>query len=536
MIRTMSMLSLLVLGLSPCVAQDRPNILLIIADDLGYADLGVHGSDIRTPNIDSLAADGLLFTQFHATPYCATTRAMLLTGNNNHVAGVARQGRNPGPVIPGLPGYENRLAPERVALLPKLLRNAGYRTYFAGKWHLGESLDASPRAAGFQRSFAMKFGAGSHFSGVGMRETSPPKYFRDNAESDWPDGAYSTEFYTDTLIGYLDQDRDSSEPFFMVAAYTSPHWPLQVPDEDLDLYAGRYEMGYDRLRELNLERLKTAGIIPPDSDLPPRNPSITPFDELSADQQRRETRSMELYASMVDNLDRHVGRLLDYLRDNGLYDDTLIVFMSDNGAAAEVPDVPGGAFHEYVREHYDITTHELMGRRGSFVSYGPQWAEAGSAPFRLHKGYPTQGGVVAPMIVTGPAVARHGEFTDAYLAVMDLMPTLLELAGAHYPGDKASMLGESAVGFLAGEEKAIHDASFVTVFSHAQRAYVRQGEWKLMTLDRPFDERNFELYNLAQDPGETTDLSARNYDKRNEMLEIWRDQRRRLGIVLPQDL
>ena len=536
MMRMTALPALLLMSLNPCAAQDRSNILLIIADDLGYADLGVHGSDIRTPNIDGLADDGLLFTQFHASPYCSTTRAMLLTGNNNHVAGVARQAIDPGPVIPGLAGYEARLATERVAVLPGLLRDAGYRTYIVGKWHLGETLDSSPWAAGFDRSFTMKFGGGSHFTGIGLRETSAPKYFRDNTETDWRDGEYSTELFTDTLIGYLEEDRADERPFFMVAAYTSPHWPLQVPDEDLDLYAGRYDMGYDRLRELNFERLKAAGIVPPDSNLPPRNPDIMPFDDLSADRQRRDTRSMELYAAMVENLDRHVGRLFDYFRDNGLYDDTLIVFMSDNGAAADTPDVPGGVFHEYVREHYDITTYERMGQRGSFVTYGPQWAEAGSAPFRLRKGFPAQGGIVAPMIMTGPAVARRGEFTDAYITVMDIMPTLLELAQTGYPQDKIPMLGESAAGFLAGEAEAIHAADYVTAFSHAQLSFLRQGDWKLLSLGRPFDERYFELFNLADDPGETTDLSDQNPVKRQELIELWRDHRRRLGIVLPQDL
>ena len=536
MIRTTAVAALLLASLSPGAAQDRPNILLIIADDLGYADLGVHGSDIRTPNIDALADEGLLFTQFHASPYCSTSRAMLFTGNNNHVAGVGRQSLTPGPVIPGLAGYENRLAIERVAVLPQLLRDAGYRTYFAGKWHLGETLDSSPWAAGFERSFAIKFGGGSHFSGVGLRDTSSPKYFRDNAEANWPNGEYSTDFFTNTLIGYLEEDRGDERPFFMVAAYTSPHWPLQVPDEDLDLYAGRYDMGYDRLRELNFERLKAAGVIPSDSDLPPRNPDIAPFASLSAEQQRRETRSMELYAAMIDNLDRHVGRLLDYLRGNDLHDDTLIVFMSDNGAAAETPNVLGGVFHEYVREHYDITAYELMGRKGSFVTYGPQWAEAGSAPFRLRKGFPSQGGLVSPMIMAGPVVERRGEFTDAYMTVMDIMPTLLELARTEYPQDKTPMLGESAAAFLAGEEEAIHDSEYVTVFNHAQRSFLRQGDWKLLSLGQPFDERNFELFNLADDPGETADLSKQNPGKREELLKLWRDHRRRLGIILPQDL
>ena len=514
-------------------AQDaRPNILLIVADDLAYADLGAYGSDIRTPNIDALAAEGVLFTQFHASPLCATTRAMLLTGNNNTVAGLARQGSFPGPVVPGLYGYENRL-PDRVAHLPRLMRDAGYRTYLAGKWHLGEAVEHSPWAAGFERSFAMKFGAGNHFDGTGIR-AADHQYFEDDRDADWPEGAYSTELYTDKLIGYLETDKDSDQPFFMMASYVSPHWPLQVPDEDLNLYAGRYDMGYDRLRERNFESLKAAGIIPADSLLPPRNPNIRPFAELAPAEQRREARKMELYAAMVENLDRHVGRLLDYLRANDLYENTLIVFMSDNGAAAE-DFYYEGPFVDYIQANYDDST-ERMGMRGNYVSYGPQWAEAGSAPFRLHKGFPTQGGMVAPMIVAGRGGARRGETTAVYTTVMDLMPTFLEIAGARYPDDKIPMRGESARAFLAAEAEAVHGEDYVTTLAYLQRAYVRQGDWKLMTLVQPFDERDFALYNLADDPGETTDLSARYPDKRAALLELWRRERRALGITLPEDL
>jgi arylsulfatase len=512
--------------------QQRPNILMIMADDLGYADLGVYGGDIRTPNIDALAREGVLFTQFHASPVCATTRAMLLSGNNNTVAGLARQGSFPGPAIPGLAGYENSLS-DRVALLPQLLKEAGYRTYLAGKWHLGESIEHSPAAAGFDRSFAMKFGAGNHFDGTGIR-VADHQYFEDAADADWPEGEYSTDLYTNKLIQYLETDKEDDHPFFMIASYTSPHWPLQVPDEDLNLYAGRYDMGYDRLREQRFRSLKSAGIIPADSQLPPRNPDIKPFAELSRAEQRRESRKMELYAAMVDNLDRHVGQLLGYLRANDLYDDTLIVFMSDNGAAAE-DFYYSGPFVDYIRAHYD-DSYERMGMRGNFVSYGPQWAEAGSAPYRLFKGYPSEGGVVAPLIIAGNGVARRAEISDAYLTVMDFMPTFLELAGATYPQDKAQPLGESVRAYLAGEAEDVHGDDYVTTLAYQQRSFVRQGAWKLMTLEQPFDEQDFELYNLVDDPGETTDLSRQYPEKRAELLQLWRQQRRQLGITLPEDL
>lgn len=529
------MLSFLVAVGAAAHAQEppsRPNILLLVADDLGYADLGVFGGTVRTPNIDALAARGLTLTQFHAAALCAPTRAMLLSGNNNHVAGLGRQGNLPGPVIPGLAGYENRLS-DRVAPLPRLLKDAGYNTYMVGKWHLGDTLEHSPAAAGFDRSFAMAFGAGNHFNDVGIRP-APSIYFEDRREVEWPEGAYSTELYTDKLIEFIDAGKDSGRPFFAFAAYTSPHWPLQVPEEDLDLYAGRYDMGYDRLREENFERLKQAGIIAARSRLPPRNPAITPWSELTREEQRIESRKMELYAAMLENLDRHVGRLLEHLRATGLYHDTLIVFMGDNGAAAE-DFYEAGPFVEYIRAHYD-NAYETMGAPGSFVSYGPQWAEAGAAPFRLYKGFPTEGGMVAPLIVAGKGVSARGAISDAYMSVTDLLPTFLELAGARYPADKAPPVGRSAWPLFAGRSAAVHTPADVHVYVHLQQVALRQGDWKLLSLARPFDERAFELYNVAQDPGETTDLSAAEPEKRAELIRLWRQKRREYGIVLPEDL
>lgn len=508
----------------------RPNIVLIVADDLGYADLGAFGSDIRTPNIDALADRGVIMSQFHTAPMCAPTRAMLLSGTNNHVAGMGRQGGGSG-ALAGVPGYEGHLS-ERIAPLPRLLTEAGYHTYTAGKWHLGTSAEHSPAAAGFERSFSLVDGAGSHFGPTGYFEGGST-YREDGVEVPWPEGGYSTEVYTDRLIEFIDTHRTDGRPFFAFAAYTSPHWPLQVPDAYLDRYAGRYDQGYDRLREERFASLARAGIIPAHSALPPRNAAITPWETLSPAERRIEARKMELYAAMVENLDHHVGRLVAYLKTTGLYDNTLIVFMADNGAAAE-DFFAGGEYAPYLRAHYD-NAYANMGRPTSWVSYGPQWAEAGSAPFSRHKGYTREGGIVAPMIVAGPGVARRGEVVRAYLTVMDLAPTFLEIAGATYPTDGRvrPMLGESMVPLLAGRSDRVHTDDHVTTLFHGGRAFVRQGRWKLVTLERPFDEAAFELFDVEADPGETTDLRASEPERYRQLLELWRAQRQELGIVLP---
>jgi arylsulfatase A-like enzyme len=511
----------------------RPNILLIVADDLGYADLGAFGSDIRTPNVDALASNGVIFSQFHTAPYCAPTRAMLLTGNNNHVAGMGRQGGSPA-LGADVPGYEAHLS-DRVAPMPRVLREAGYHTYATGKWHLGADPQHSPAAAGFERSFVLAHGAASHFGATGFFEGGSV-YREDGVAVGYPKGRYSTELYTDRLIEFIDSGKDDGRPFFAFAAYTSPHWPLQVPDDYLDQYAGRYDQGYDRLREERFESLKRARIIPAGSSLPPRNSAITPWDSLSPEQKRIESRKMELYASMVQNLDFHVGRLVDYLKANGLYENTLIVFMSDNGAAAE-DFFNVGPYRAYLQRHYD-NAYQNMGRPTSWVSYGPQWAEAGSAPFSRYKGYTREGGIVAPLIAAGVGVEGGGEIRRSYLTVMDLAPTFLELAGADYPsgGSVWPMLGQSILPVLSGRATSVHAEDYVTTLYHGGRAFIRQGKWKLVNLEPPFDESEFELFDLDADPGETIDLARVEPERFATMLDLWRETRRQLLIILPGDL
>ncbi len=490
-------------GQQNTATDQRPNILLIVADDLGYADLGAYGGDIRTPNIDQLAAGGLLLPQFHTAPSCGPSRAMLLTGNNNHVAGTARQNTTG---VAGWPvrGYENHFS-DRVVPFPRLLQEAGYHTYTVGKWHLGMAAEHSPRAAGFSRAFNMLKGAGTQFDAKGYM-VGGSKYRLDDDLVEYPVGRYTTDLYTDQLIEFIESNKDDGKPFFAYAAYTSPHWPLQVPDEYLHIYAGFYDDGYDALRKRRFDSLQEAGIVPLSSELPPRNDAVTRWEELSKEQQRFESRKMELYAAMVDNLDDHVGRLIAYLQESGLYDNTLIVFMSDNGAAGEdfYNGIGYAGYAEYLQENFD-NTYDKMGTADSFISYGPQWAEASSAPFQRFKTYSREGGIVAPLIIAGPGVAARGMIDATYLTVMDLAPTFLEIAGANYPADGTvqPMLGESINQFLAGKSARVHDDDYISTQYHAGHAFLRQGHWKITTLEPPFDESGFELFNLLDDPAES---------------------------------
>lgn len=516
-------------------AADRPNILLIIADDMGYADPGVFGSDINTPNIDQLAAEGIRFTHFHTAPQCAPTRAMLYSGNNNHVAGMARQ-----PIAPLLsfeleiPGYETHLS-NRVAPVSQVLKDAGYHTYFAGKWHLGDAAEHRPHAKGFEETFAIMHGTANHFNGIGYVEGGTV-YTRNGELAAWPDGAYSSELFTDELIEFIGSNRDDGDPFFAVAAYTAPHAPLQVPDDYLNRYSGQFDDGYDILREQRFRELQEAGIVSREAALPPRNPEVRPWEELSAADKRTEARKMELYAALVENLDFHVGRLLQHLKEQALYEDTLIVFMSDNGAASE-DFYASGPRSPFVRANYD-NNYENMGSATSWVSLGPAWAEANSAPFRRFKTFALQGGIVAPLIVAGAGVNQADAISHTYLTVMDIAPTLIDAANGNYPegGIIRPMLGETMLPLLAGTSDRVHADDYVTTFFHVGQAFLRQGRWKIVHSNSIFDESAFELYDVIADPGETRNLKDGMPGQYQHMIELWREERIKLGILLPSDL
>ena len=499
------------------VDDRKPNILLLVADDLGYADLGCYGGDIATPNIDDLANRGIRFSRFHTSPMCAPTRAMLLSGNDNHIAGMGLQG-----VVTEEFGYEGRLT-DRIVTIPELLREAGYFTCMAGKWHLGMDSLSNPHQKGFDRSFVLLEGAGNHYSNQSVLGPGKAKYTEDGARVDWRKGAYSTDFYTDKIIEYIDLNRDKGQAFFAFAAFTSPHWPLQVDHKYWLKYEGRYDEGYDLLKERRLESLRRAGMIPSDALLPPNHDSVIPWDSLSGEEKGKEARKMELYAGMVDNLDHNIGRIIAYLKEIGEYDNTLIVFMSDNGAAYR--DFFHSKNYAFLRDYYN-DDYENMGREDSYISYGPQWAEAGTSPFRYFKDYATQGGINTPMIISGPSIIAKDAIHHGFSSVQDLAPTFYELAGIAYPEVYKErkvypLRGTSLLPFLSGKSGEIHSEDYVFALEHNGNAMLRKGKWKITNFIRPFETGNFALYDLGADIGEQNDLRESEPVRYEEMLMEW---------------
>jgi len=497
----------------------RPNILLLVADDLGYSDLGCYGGDIDTPNIDELAAKGILYSRFHTAPMCSPTRAMLLTGNDNHIAGIGRQN-----LSTEVFGYEGHLS-NRVATMPALLQKSGYHTYMAGKWHLGNEPENNPHNKGFEHSFVLLEGVGNHFSRQGIFKDSPESHYTEDGKvSQWPKGKYSTDFYTDKLIEYINQNKDDKSPFFAYAAYTSPHWPLQVSEKYWKKYEGQYDQGYEKLRDQRLNNLKEKGLVSMETGLPHENSQVKSWDSLMESEKRTESRKMELYAGMVDNLDENIGRIIQHLKDIGEYENTLIVFMSDNGAAGEDyfnnPNI-----RPHISDYY-VDDFEVMGEPNSLVSYGAPWAEASTSPFRDFKEFTSNGGVLAPMIISGPMIERTNQIHHGFATVMDLAPTFIELAKTSYPkrqnGHKLyPMKGFSMLPFIKGEVEYIHTSEHVFGLEHSGYTMLRKGFWKITNTSYPFSEDNFELFDLSKDLSERDDLKEAFPEKYQELLREW---------------
>lgn len=521
----------------------RPNVLLIVADDLGYSDLGSFGGEIKTPNLDALAARGMRGMDFHVAPSCSPTRSMLLTGTDNHIAGIGNMGEWMGPTQRGRPGYEGYLN-HRVVTVATLLRDAGYHTYMAGKWHLGEKRDQWPAARGFERDLTLLQGAGSHWSDMlGLLQSEPKVTYTRNGEllAQLPEDYYSSKDLTDFLIQSIDENDQDGRPIFAYLAYQAPHGPLAVPDEWRDKYKGRYDEGYDAIREERLARQKQLGIIAPDVVSFPRLSTIPAWNTLTDEQRRQAARKMELYAAMIEYMDDQVGRLIGHLKKSGRYDDTLIVFLSDNGAAgedmAELMAKLAPTAKDWFARTFDNRL-ENWGRRGSSVEYGPSWAQVSSVPLRLFKGVVAEGGIRTPLIVSGPGVKHEGSINGSLLHVMDIAPTVLESAGVEHPSRRGGselppLQGRSMWPLLAGREREIRtDTDWLGWELFGNRA-IRRGDWKLLYLLKAAGGTgDWELFNLREDPAELHDLSAKHPGTRKALLALWEEYVTRNGVVL----
>ena len=530
----------------------RPNVLLIVVDDLAFNDLGLFGSEIRTPNIDALAREGVFLTNFHVAPNCSPTRAMLFSGNDSHNAGLGNMAEDLSPNQKGNPGYEGYLN-FQVAALSELFLEAGYNTYMTGKWHLGLTQETSPAARGFEKSYAILQGGGGAFANM-LPIVGPGKaLYQENSEKleELPEDFYSTRFYTDLMQDYIGADLDDGKPFFAYLAYTSPHWPLQAPQESIAGYKGVYDAGYDVLLEKRLQGLKDLGLVAAETEPFPRLLDEKPWDELSLDEQRYQAKIMEIYAAMVDDVDVYIGRMIDYLKEIGEYENTIIFFMSDNGPEGHAMQHSFPELVTWADECCD-NSYENIGNADSYVWLGPNWGQAGNTPLRMFKGYPSQGGVRAPAFFHYPRAMQAAAKNDSVITVKDIMPTLLELAGIEHPGaglfqgrEVLAMQGRSIAPVLAGERASVREPDDYMGWELFGKQAIRQGDWKIINIPSipSRDVRlpvlkpgQWQLYNLAEDPAEMNDLAASNPEKLRELLALWERYTTENNFIYPDTL
>ena len=513
----------------------RPNVLVIVADDLGFSDIGAFGGEITTPHLDRLAYDGLRLTDFHTAPACSPTRAMLLTGTDHHLAGIGTMAEAMEPHHAGRPGYEGYLNFDVVPIM-ELLREAGYLTLMSGKWHLGLTLETSPWARGFDRSFALMPGAANHFASSPDTRSDPPQpklrmsYFEDDQPIEaLPPNFYSSDGFTDKLLEYLAARADQEKPFFAYLAYTAPHWPLQAPQDLVARYRGRYDQGPDALRLERLARLRALGLCPPNVVPHPIVARTAEWNDLSAAERQRSARCMEVYAAMVERMDWNVGRVVAALEQSGEFDNTFIVFLSDNGAEGALLEAApffGQRFMDHIARHYDNRL-ENIGQPNSFVWYGPRWAQAATAPSRLYKTFTTEGGIRVVSFLRYPALMRQHAIGDALSTVMDLFPTILELAGIQHPGTQynghavAALRGVSMLPYLRGNAVAIHAPDEAIGWELFGRFGIRRGRWKAVRIPPPNGPGQWQLYDLEGDPGETDDVAVSQSDELATLLAAW---------------
>ncbi len=510
----------------PAEAVGRPNVLLVLADDLGWSDLGCYGGEIDTPHLDALAWSGLRFTQFYNSSRCCPSRASILTGLH--------------PAQAGFPEFFGMLPPTCVTI-PEVLRAAGYRTYMVGKWHLNEK--TKPIERGFDEFYGM-------LGGYNTCWQEKPHYTRwpqDRPKREYPpDGFYSTDVFGDYAVEFLEQARQPSaegRPWFLYLAFNAPHFPLHAPAETIAKYEPIYTQGWDKIRAARLARQKALGIVPKDLDLPSRGTTpknkfnertdwadrpIPAWDSLPEDRRADLTRRMSVYAAMVDHLDRVVGRIVDLLKRTDQLDDTLILFLSDNGACAEwdpwgFDDASGPK-----NTLHSGASLAKVGGRDTYISCGSGWANASNTPLRLFKHYMHEGGIRTPLIVHWPAGAKAppGSLCHAPGFIADLMPTICGATAANYPRyrggkDVTPVEGVSLLPAFAGEPQPPRQLCI----EHEGHRTIRDGQWKLVCIKGC----PWELYDITNDPTESHDLADRDPRRVERMAAAWREWAARTG-------
>ncbi|MGE7776128.1 arylsulfatase [Chitinophaga sp. NPDC101104] len=472
----------------------RPNIILIMVDDMGYSDIGPYGSEIHTPNLDRLAREGLKLREFYNNSICAPTRASLMTGQYNHRAGIGYFDVNLG--LPAYQGYLNRSS----LTVAEVLQQSGYTTLMAGKWHVGNDSLSWPNQRGFDRFFGFIGGASNYYDIGNYTDKVPPVTLVENNKTiRLQPGQYLTDEIAGHAVQYLDETRGSKKPFFLYVAYNAPHWPLQAQPEDIEKYKGRYSIGWDSLRTQRIARMKELGIIAPGATIS-SDPEVPRWESLTFDEKKLWEKKMEVYAAMIDRLDQGIGKILNKLKELKQDENTLVVFISDNGAQ--------GGFIPFGRKRQ--RSSGPIGTAGSYDYQEQSWAHVSNTPFRAYKATAYEGGISSPLIAWFPGKIAAGSTARGTAHLIDLAPTFYEIAGAKYPSvykqTPSYPLAGTSLAHLFFARQEI-DRKAPLFWERAGNRAVRSGRWKLVSA---YPANVWELYDIETDRAETRDLAAQN--------------------------
>ena len=515
------------------LAQDatRPNILLVLLDDAGFMDFGAYGSDTATPHIDALANQGALFSRFYMSPQCGPSRAMLMTGRDNHEVGLGSIPEVLAPEMRGNPAYSMRW-PDGLPTIASRLRQAGYQTFVTGKWGIGDIGKNLPDRFGFDRSFVLDATGGSNYDHTPyLALYEKTEWFEDGEPITLPDDFYSSEGIVDQMITYLDE-ADPDKPFFSYLSFQAIHFPVQVGAEYRDRYAGRFDQGWEAMRAERLERAIALGLVPAGTALAPLPPSSRNWTDLSEDEQAYWARSMQVNAGMLEAADEQIGRLLTHLEASGKLDNTLVIVTSDNGpesaGVGHRSGIAGVIEGLWMRQYGWSQDFDTLGEGNSMVYIGEEWASVSAAPLALFKFTAGEGGMRVPLVIAGPGLPQAG-LLNGRAHVTDLVPTMLEAAGLEPVAD--DLRGRSLLPMLRGDQQNVYSDDEAVGFEVSGNAALYRGQWKISRVPAPLGNGQWHLYDLSTDPGETTDLAALRPDLMQEMIDEYLSYASEVGVI-----
>jgi len=531
----------------------RPNILVIMGDDLGFSDAGSFGSEISTPNLDALAKEGKIFTNYHTNPVCSPARVAFLTGVDNHIGGIETMYENIAPNQKGKPGYETYIN-NRVVTIAELLKDAGYDTLMSGKWHLsgpGNKNGSAPYDRGFEDVLTVLSSGAQHFSGDAYYFGGHPIFMRNGTVVPRPDTrTYSNDLYTNVMLNQIKNHKDDNKPLFMYLSFQVGHSPFQAPQEFIKKYDGVYDAGYDKIREQRFEKQKQLGIWPADMKLPQRLPKIPTWDSLSDDVKAYRAKTLAVHAAMIDNMDYNIGKVIKYLKDIGQYDNTLIMFTSDNGSSEPTPMkglASTGVSPEQSKAFYDRFNNSLanLGNANSLINYAAWGAVSSVSPLSWFKATQGEGGIRVPFVIKLPRLSNNNQssktdIVNGFVRVNDMTPTFLDYAGIQPPNSTYKghpvhpIMGKSLKPLLEGKVAKVYADDEAVAQEMFNNTAVFMGQWKAEKLfGPPVTDGKWHLYNIVQDIGENTDVSSQHPDILQKMVSAYDNYAKDVGVIVP---